>query len=441
MRAMWKLCFWRIACPAALLWPVYVLAQDDADVRSPDRLAADVEAVTRPLADANLLSGVVLIAERDAVVLRSSFGYANWELEVENSVQTRFAIGSISKSFTQHVVASLEREGKLELDDPVEKFIPEFPHWAGSVAPTIDHLLNHRGGVPHRVTNALDETQPIGAAGIVDRVRRAGLLFEPGSARLYSSAGYTSLARVMELAAGETYESLLSQRVFAPAGMSTAIGETGQNLMANRAMPYRLGANGRTMSVKRAAFKNLRYLTGAGAVFATADDVLNYVVALEAGTFGAAAWRELVGDEPDSWHGIYGRTNGYEASVDVLPGEGVVFVFLSNLQSAATGQVRMRIRSIVQGQPPQPVPLPPPVGGEFEDPHSIVGTYGRARVALIDGRLYRGENEFFPVAGARYYIPGSGTFMRFRRDGDGRVDALVSTSADGRESVLPRSVN
>ncbi len=58
---------------------------------------------------------------------------------------------------------------------------------------------------------------------------------------------------------------------------------------------------------------------------------------------------------------------------------------------------------------------------------------------MTDAMLFRGENEFYPLAGGSYYIPASGTTMQFRRDSDGKVDALISTNAGGRETVLPKS--
>ncbi len=83
--------------------------------------------------------------------------------------------------------------------------------------------------------------------------------------------------------------------------------------------------------------------------------------------------------------------------------------------------------------------LAPSVAARLEDPQSIIGTYGRAEITISDDMLFRGENEFYPLAGGSYYIPASGTTMQFRRDSDGKVDALISTNAGGRETVLPKS--
>ena len=77
----------------------------------------------------------------------------------------------------------------------------------------------------------------------------------------------------------------------------------------------------------------------------------------------------------------------------------------------------------------------------FENAEELVGRYdnrgGLAVISLNNGELFRGENQFYPIAGRRYYIPASGTTMYFRRNEAGEVDAIISVSGS-RESVLPR---
>ena len=107
---------------------------------------------------------------------------------------------------------------------------------------TVRELLTHRSGVPHRVTTALEETQPLQPADIVQRVRARPLLFEPGTKELYSSAGFTCLARVIEV----IEESVSTRSSIAASSdrrsMASATAETGQQLMPDRALPYRLSA-------------------------------------------------------------------------------------------------------------------------------------------------------------------------------------------------------
>ena len=398
-----------------------------------------IDDLVRPHAEAGLFSGVILISQGDATQIELAYGLANWEQQAPVTSSTRFGIGSISKPMTVNIAEALLAADTIELDDSVNRYIPGFPAGPDGAEVSIDHLINHRSGVPHRVTSAADETQVRSAAQLVDRVIGQGLLFSPGSERLYSSAGYTVLARVLEVAAGRTFDALIDEFVFEPAGMPDARPETGERIMDRRALPYRLGAEDGRIAVRNTPHKDLRFLTGAGSVYATGNDMLAYANALRDGNFGDRARDDLLGDDPAAWVGIYGRTNGYEASIDVLQSENLVFVMLTNLQSATTGQVRMGVRDILTRSDVAAIPMPPPVADRSEPPAEIVGIYGRAEIHALDEALFRGENEFYPTDSG-YYIPGSGTRMTFRRNRSGTVDALISTSLSGRETVLPRTL-
>jgi CubicO group peptidase (beta-lactamase class C family) len=310
-------------------------------------------------------------------------------------------------------------------------------------------LVDHRSGVPHRVTSEMEETLPAHPSDIVERVQAKGLLFEPGTQELYSSAGFSCLARVIEVIEGRPFDAVLRDRIFGPASMTAASGETGQQLMPRRALPYRLGASAGAIVVASASYKNLGFLTGAGSVYATAEDLFRFARALRNGVFGPAGKTRVAESAGQTWRSWYGRTNGYEASVDVLPAADLTFVFLSNLRSAANWQVREQVKNLLAGRTAAAIPRPPPpLDASFETPDSFLGSYGDPSdpivVAMVDGHFFRDDNEFYPIAGGRYYIPASGSVMRFRRTGDAIVDGIVTvTPWNGAERLIlklpPRS--
>jgi CubicO group peptidase (beta-lactamase class C family) len=159
------------------------------------------------------------------------------------------------------------------------------------------------------------------------------------------------------------------------------------------------------------------------------------------GAFGDELQRWAQADDNDKWRGWYGRTNGYEASVDLLPSQDLVLVILSNLRSAANWQIRQRIRDLLAGRSARAIPFPPPRAASFEPPSDLVGLYGDrndpVEVAVHEGELYRDEIQIYPVAGAKYYIAVSGNTMRFHRQ-NGNVDSIITTFDDGSERVLQR---
>jgi CubicO group peptidase (beta-lactamase class C family) len=412
--------------------------------RSPSdaALAARIDALARPEATAGRLSGVILVARDGRVVFQRAYGFADWERRVPASPSTRFNIASITKAMTTLVAEALAGEGRLDLDAPVARYLPGFPTGPAGGVPTVRQLLAHQAGVPHRVTDAAEETQPLTPADIVERVRARGLRFEPGTQTLYSSAGFTCLARVIEVVERQPFDSVLAARIFRPAAMTSATGETGQRLMPGRALPYRLGTDAGRVGVASAPYKHLGFLTGAGEVYATAEDLQHVVDALRTGVFGPAARAALVDTGRTTWRQWYGRTNGYEASLDFRPAGAVTVVLLSNLQSAATWQLRAQALNLVTGQRVAPIRRPPAVASPSDASGAVVGQYGdRAdpvTIAVIEGKLFRDDNEFYPIAGGAYYIPASGSVMRFERSATGAIDALVTVNGAGRETRLPR---
>ena len=418
--------------PAAALASLAIAACHTPEKEPPDEraLAARVDSLAQPEADAGRLSGIIMIARGHRVIVQQTWGFADYERRVPNSPDTRFGIGSITKVIAGTLVLQLADAGRLDLSAPVARYLPGFPNGTNGGQPTVRDLLTHRAGVPFRVTTVLEETQHLRPADIVERVKSKGLLFEPGTAELYSSAGFTTLARIVEIIENKSFDEVLAERIFRPASMTSATGETGEQLMMNRALPFRLGAGAVNVTVASAQYKNLGFLTGAGSLYATAEDMLHFVRALHNGKFGSVAQKQLGARTDTLWTRWYGRTNGYEASVDFLPAQDLTFVFLSNLRSAANWQIRDRVRLMLLDRAFTAIASVPPVAPPFEPHSAIVGAYGDPVDPLVisekHGRLFRDESEFYPIAGGRYYLPASGTTFRFARESGGHVDSVVT---------------
>jgi CubicO group peptidase (beta-lactamase class C family) len=414
----------------------------DADTPHPisaTDAAGQIERLIEPQARANLFSGVILIQRGDRVVFQRAYGFSSWELRVANSDRTRFGIASITKPMTEALVSLLAKQNRLDPRAPVEQYIPGFPRGPGRGKPTIEQLLKHTAGVPHRVTTPAEEMLPLHPADIVERVKARGLLFEPGSRELYSSAGYTCLARVIEVIEGRPFDDALAEGIFKPAQMSSAMSATGARLMPNRALPYVLGAGRGGPAVEAAPYKDLRFLAGAGSVYATPTDLVAFARKARDGAFGEELQSWTNAGDKDKWRGWYGRTNGYEASVDLLPSQDLVVAMVSNLRSAANWQLRQRIHDLLVGRSLLAIPMPPARAANFEPPSDLVGLYGDRddpdEVAVHEGELYRDESQIYPIAGDKYYETVSGFTMRFHRQ-NGNVDSIVTTFADGTERVL-----
>jgi CubicO group peptidase (beta-lactamase class C family) len=275
--------------------------------KPPLSLEQKIESYLQPYLEAEHFSGTLLIARAGEVVYERSFGLANREHGVPNTPRTKFCAGSINKPMTTVILARLLELERLALTDKLSKFFPEFPR--GDEI-TIRDLLRHTAGIPPRVTEPLDEMRPQTPASMVELAAGKDLLFEPGADSVYSSPGFSVLARVLELAGGKPYAELLAEHVLVPAGMVDTSDAGSRAIVEGRAQSYYFDTDG----LLNAAPADISHLVGAGSVYSTPRDLLAMQRALLAGKLGQRA-RDLLVHESGglSWNGM---ANGYRAFAD-----------------------------------------------------------------------------------------------------------------------------
>ncbi len=404
-------------------------------------LLEQIDLLIEPAVSRELFSGVVLIAEGDEVMYHKAFGYSNYERKEPNKIDTRFGIGSITKVFTSILVERMIIAGRLKLKDPVASYIPGFPAGPDGGVPLISHLYNHRSGVPHRVTSEFEESKRLSSADVVNKVINAGLLFEPGERRLYSSAGYTVLADIVEKIEERPFHEIIEDMVFGPAGMSTAsdVGKNTPNVSS--AVSNYLMTENNELVIAEAPEKHLGFLTGAGSVHASATDLLKFKHALEKDVFSTGLWKKVVKPKSSKWTGWNGRTNGYWSYLNILPSQDITLIILTNLGSAATWQIQAQLQNLLSNKGVSKIDFPPEIATPFESLETLAGNYdnnGRLiEIKMKNGRIYRGENEFYPISDNRYYTLGSGSIIRFRKNESGQVDALIQIRGK-RQSIYER---
>src|SRR5215471_19458562 len=130
-------------------------------ISATDAVSGQIERLIEPQARADLFSGAILVQRGDRVVFQRAYGFASAELSVANSEHTRFGIASITKPMTEALVSVLVEQHRLDLRAPVEQYLPGFARGPNGGKPTIEQLLKHTAGVPHRVTTVADEMQPL----------------------------------------------------------------------------------------------------------------------------------------------------------------------------------------------------------------------------------------------------------------------------------------
>ncbi len=134
------------------------------------------------------------------------------------TVGTRFEIGSVTKQFTAACIMQQVTPGKLSLEDPLWKFISDYP---AGVAVTVRQMHSHTSGLPEYLDPEVGHTaalHPAAFATIVGRIAKTPLNFPPGSQWSYSNTNYLLLGRILELTSHESFEQYVREHIFAPAG-------------------------------------------------------------------------------------------------------------------------------------------------------------------------------------------------------------------------------
>jgi CubicO group peptidase (beta-lactamase class C family) len=385
-------------------------------------LGERIDAFLQPYLDIGHLSGTILVAKGDEIAYHKSFGLADHELNVTNTPRTRFGAGSVNKPMTIVILARLLEDGKIDLDDQLEKYAPGFPS-GGEI--TVKHLLDHSSGIPHRVTSELDEIRPQTAASMLALAAHSELVFEPGSDSVYSSAGFSVLARVMEIASGESYSQLLERYVLGPAGMWDTSDVGSREIMKNRAKAYFFDTGG----LVNAPPADVSYLVGAGSVFSTPADLFAMQQALRAGKFGKQAPAFLIRENGSfNWNG---SAAGYRTFADYNAETGISLILAANLTSGAIDRIRKAVPAIAAGEDmPKPAAIrAAAIDVEASVLESYQGYYqlrpGRnLQLRVVDGRVTMDDWLLIPVAEATLFSPQDYAEITVVMRDDGSVERL-----------------
>ncbi len=175
----------------------------------------------------------VAVLRGDSVLLARGYGFANLEHRVPATDSTVYTVGSLTKPFTAAAIVLLSEQGRLRLDDPITRYLPEGSAvWSGV---TIRHLLTHTSGIAQDTT--LDWGREYSESELV-RAAAQPLQFEPGELESYSSTGYVLLGVIIHRVTGVFWGDLVRNHFFRPLGMHTARVNSDTDIVPNRAAGY-----------------------------------------------------------------------------------------------------------------------------------------------------------------------------------------------------------
>ena len=199
--------------------------------------------VRRTIAADRIPGMTVAVAIDGKVVWAEGFGFADLENRVRMTDSSRVRIASISKSLTSVAVGLLHEHGKLDLDAPVQRYVPTFPAKPWPVSTR--QIAGHIGGIRHYRAGEYESMRPYRTVTeALDVFRDDTLMSQPGTRFLYSSYGWNLISAAVEGAAGEPFTAYMERAVFRPIGMTTTIPEYSDSLIPWRARYYRRDSAG-----------------------------------------------------------------------------------------------------------------------------------------------------------------------------------------------------
>lgn len=224
------------------------------------------------------------IMSEGKVIYAKGFGQANLETDTKVMPDSVFKIGSMTKQFTAASIMLLEERGKLDIDDPLSKFFPDFPR---GTEVTLRQLLTHTSGihpvmVPGAPPTPEQRVKIRSAADFVLVIQGQTTLydFEPGTSYRYSNSGYVLLGVIVEKVSGVSLAEFFKQNLFDPAGMTASALDKATEVVPNRASGYNRQPDSN-------AFTNAPQMmdvgTGGGGIRSTVGDMLRWQDALLAG--------------------------------------------------------------------------------------------------------------------------------------------------------------
>jgi CubicO group peptidase (beta-lactamase class C family) len=402
------------------------------------------------------------VASGGKTVLERAYGAADLEHDVPNAPDTIFEAGSVSKQFTAAAVLLLARDGRLSLDDPVSKYVPELPDYGAPI--TLRQMLTHTSGLRdwgsiQAIAGWPRTTRAYTHAHVLDILsRQKAINFPPGTQWSYSNSGYNLAAIVVSRVAGKPFAEFTAERIFRPLGMTrTSWRDDFTRVVKHRAIAYDRAADGYHQNMP---FENVH---GNGGLLTTVGDLLRWNANFDTPVVGDAALvkeqqtRGRFNDRREHNYGFgltigsyrgarevshSGTTASYQAFLVRYPDQGVSVAVLCNAGDASATQFARAVAEVYLGSALAAPPAaaggrggpPPPFQPARDDLKAYVGRYtsGEAETEFTiaeegDGLVLKQRPASVlpmrPAGKDVFTVPRIGT-VTFLRDASGKVAEL-----------------
>ena len=300
-------------------------------------LEAEADHLLQPFVKEDLISGSILIAKGNKIVLTKGYGFADKEKGILNTPETKFRICSMTKMITGIAVLILQERRMLDIQDPISKYIKGIQNGNNI---TLFHLLTHTSGIPGYDLDRTRET-PVELETIIGWIREIKPISNPGDEFIYSNSGFVLLSEVIQKVSGLPYEDFVRENIFKPCSMKNSGLFSRAKSISRMALGYTKKPYGPTIPAKNAPSGG----KGAGDLYTTVLDLhrLGRTI-LKGDLLSTETWNQAFQPFKKGWglacrvepiegqnqvhHG--GGADGFMSEFRVLRDAGIIVITLCN---------------------------------------------------------------------------------------------------------------
>lgn len=342
------------------------------------------------LENSNKFMGSVAISENGNIIYTKSIGYSDIETKTKSEENTKYRIGSISKSFTSVLILKSVEEKKLNLETTIDKYFPTIKN-ASKIS--ISNLLNHRSGI-HNFTNDATylswNTAKKSEKEMLQIIENGGSDFEPNSKAEYSNSNYVLLSYILEKVYNKPYSEILTEKIIKPIKLENTFYGEKINLKNNESNSYRFLNNWEIEPET-----DMSIPVGAGAVVSTPSDLTKFAEALFTGQLISLKSLEIMKTINDNFgygliqmpfyekigFGHSGGIDGFSSVYGYFPNEKVSFALTSNGSNYNNNNISIVLLSAVFNLPYE-IPSFKTYELTTEDLDTYLGVYSSTEIPL-----------------------------------------------------------
>lgn len=405
------------------------------------------------LAEENKMMGSLTIDSAGSAAYQKAVGFRDIESNTPANADTKYRIGSITKTYTATMIMQLVEEDKLSLSTSLADFYPKVPQ---SASITIEHLLRHQSGL-YNFTNASDYpnwmTEPRSKAELLQIFYEDDPQFEPGAQTSYSNTNYVLLQFVLEDITGESYSDQLQKRIIEPLNLQHTYYGGDIDPSSNEALSYRFSGE----QWNPAPETDLSIPGGAGAIVSTNEEMITFIRALFKGDLvsqhsldkmTSTGQRFGIGLIKVPFHDKYafghnGGIDGFQSHLSYFPKQDVAIALTTNALQYSLNDILIGALSIYYGRDFEiPSFDQKTISLTADEMKKYVGVYTTDQLPMeievfIDGKTLKAQatgQQSFPLTAnskTKFRFDAAGLVMEFDSLENGKYQHFTLNQAGG----------